>query len=272
MAKRRDKLEVLNYIGVLKKLPRLTSDNKITEKTVLKIHRMITKGTLENPKYEGVYRDRQVVVVNRLTGKIVFHPPKTEDVLHLMNALLNWLMDEETQNMDPVLQAGIVHYEFVRIHPFVDGNGRTARTLATLILYIRGFDTRRFFALDEYYDSDRMAYYRALQSVDSKSLDLTSWLEYFTTGVAASVLKVKERILRLSSDKLRRDVKGQIALTERQMQIVEIIHERGAITSKEFQQLFRVSRQAVHKEISKLVKLGVIKAIGKARSTKYVLV
>jgi len=49
----------------------------------------------------------------------------------------------------PVLHAGIAYYECVRIHPFVDGSGRTARALATLILYKRCFDTRRFFALEE---------------------------------------------------------------------------------------------------------------------------
>ena len=68
--------------------------------------------------------------------------------------------------------------------PFIDGNGRTARVLATLILFERGFDTRRFFALDDYYDSDRIAYYDALKSVNPKTLDSTRWLEYFCEGVA----------------------------------------------------------------------------------------
>ena len=74
------------------------------------------------------------------------------------------------------------HYELVRIHPFIDGNGRTARTFASLILSLRGFDTKRFFALDDYYYSDRQSYYNALQSVDQKTLDITEWLKYFTYG------------------------------------------------------------------------------------------
>ena len=111
--------------------------------------------------------------------------------------------------------AGISHYELVRIHPFVDGNGRTARALATLILYLRGFDIKRFFALDDYYDSDRPAYYAALQSVNQETLDLTGWLEYFTGGVLISLSKVKERVLQLSLEKRKRNAKGQIALSER---------------------------------------------------------
>ena len=55
--------------------------------------------------------------------------------------------------------SGISHHEFVRIHPFLDGNGRTARALATLILYLKDFDTKRFFALDDYYNEDRGRYF-----------------------------------------------------------------------------------------------------------------
>ena len=80
----------------------------------------------------------------------------------------------EAKEFDPILVAGVAHYEW--IHPFVDGNGRTGRALATLILYLRGFDTKQFFCIDDYYDSDRPAYYRALQSVDQRNLDLTDWL------------------------------------------------------------------------------------------------
>ncbi len=68
-----------------------------------------------------------------------------------MKALIAWVNSPEAQTLDPVIEAGIAHYEFVRIHPFVDGNGRTARVLATLILYLRGFDAKQFFCLDDYY-------------------------------------------------------------------------------------------------------------------------
>ena len=62
-----------------------------------------------------------------------------------MKGLIAWANSPDAQALDPVIEAGIAHYEFVRIHPFVDGNGRTARVLATLILYLRGFDAKQFF-------------------------------------------------------------------------------------------------------------------------------
>jgi len=170
-----------------------------------------------------------------------------------------------------VLTAGISHYEFVRIHPFIDGNGRAARALASLILYVRGFDTKRFFALDDYYDSDRQAYYRALESVDSKKLDITGWLEYFTYGVALQIETVKKKVLSLSSDLKRKQSKGQIALTERQMRIVERIHDYRYVTNRTIREMFKLSDEGALKELKKLLSLGVIKPEGRGRNIKYVL-
>lgn len=271
MATRKDKQEVLNYLNVLEHIDRLTDGKNITEKNLLHTHRMITEGTLESPSDCGTYRNRYVVVVNRSTGEVVFRPPSNEDVPGLMKDLIEWLDSPQAISLDAIIEAGIAHYEFVRIHPFIDGNGRTARVIATLILYLRGFDAKQFFCLDDYYDSDRQTYYRALQSVDQKTLDLTSWLEYFTEGVKASTAAVKERVARLSSERLRKTKKGQIALTDRQMKIVEFINQNGRITNKDVRTLFKVSPQAAYKELKKLVHLGVIKAGGKGRSLSYQL-
>lgn len=271
MATRKAKAEVLNYLKVLEDLPGLAEDGNITEKVILKMHSLLTKDVLENPEDIGVYRNRQVVIGNRRTGVITFRPPDTKDVPILMKEFVKWLNSKEAAEINTVLTAGMSHYEFVRIHPFIDGNGRTARALASLILYLKGFDTKRFFALDDYYDSDRQSYYRALQSVDSKTRDVTEWLEYFTYGVALQIEKVKERVLSLSSDLKRKQLKGQIALTERQMRIVERINDYGHITNKTIREMFKLSDEGALKEIKKLLAIGVIKAEGKGRNIRYLL-
>jgi len=271
MATRRARREVLNYLQTLEHLQELSLGEGIAETQVLTIHRRLTKETLDNPKYVGAYRKLQVVVANRLTREVVFRPPEAKEVPHLMKGLLSWLNAKKTSTLNPVLVAGIVHYEFVRIHPFVDGNGRTARTLATLVLYKRGFDTKRFFALDDYYDSDRPAYYAALKSVKPKTSDLTAWLEYFTEGVAVSVEQVREKVIALSRDRRKRAQAGQVALTERQIRIVEFLHDRGRLTNKELRAMLKVSRQAALKELSKLIRLEVIQPQGHGRSLFYVL-
>lgn len=271
MATRKDKQEVLNYLKALENLGKLTKGEKITEKDILNIHQILTKDTLENPSDCGVYRNRYVVVANRLTGEVFFRPPKNEDVPRLIKDLVKWINSKEAKELDPILEAGIGHYEFVRIHPFADGNGRTARVLATLILYLRDFDTKQFFCLDDYYDSDRQAYYRALQSVDQETLDLTEWLEYIVEGVNVSIESVKERVIKLSSERLRKAKRGQVALTERQMRIVEHINLNGKIANKDVRKMFNLSDEGALKEIKKLVKLEVIKSEGKGRGLYYVL-
>lgn len=130
------------------------------------------KNTLENPEWERKYRKIPVVVASRATGETVFESPIPDKFLELMKNFLSWLNSQEANELHPILVAGIPHYWFVWIHPFVDGNGRTARTLATLILYLREFDIKRFFALDNYYDSDKRLYYNAFGSVDKKTFVL----------------------------------------------------------------------------------------------------
>ncbi len=272
MVARKAELEVLNYLRVLENIEKYQEQGKITEKIILKLHKDISKEILEKPEYEGRYRKLQVYVGNRVTGKVVFMPPPPEDVPKLMNEFIEWINFDNSYHLDPVIVAGVSHYEFVRIHPFIDGNGRTARALATLILNLQKFDIKKFFALDDYYNSDRTAYYKALDSVNPTTLDLTQWLEYFTNGVLISITKVKEKVLRLSLEKHKKDSKGQIPLTERQMKLIEYLQQNGKITAGGAAKMFKITRQAALKELTKLVKLEIIKLEGKGRGAYYVLV
>lgn len=276
-ATNKDKQEVLNYLEALEKIPTLAEKGKIRAADILNIHRIVTKDVMQNSVDSGVFRNRQVFVGKRIfdgTGfkeEVEYMPPKTEEVPGLVEEFIVWLNTDKSWEVNPVLLAGIVHYEIARIHPFIDGNGRTARLLATLVLYLSGFDHRRIFALDDYYDRDRRSYYAALKTAQTSNGDITQWLEYFTTGVAASVQETKEAIVKLGN-KGKRAGREQISLTARQMQIVEYITAHGKVTNRELQDLFKISAQAVHKELTKLVELKVIKPAGEGRSLYYILV
>lgn len=273
-AMRRDKQEVLNYLNVLSHLEKYLPKNAFSTVLILKIHKDLVKQALTNSADEGVFRNRAVVIGHRdEEGRVVvtFRPPSATAVPGLVQSFISWLNHPQTEQIHAVLTAGIAHYELVRIHPFIDGNGRTARVLATLILFARGFDTRRFFALDDYYDSDRIAYYDALKSVNPKTLDLTYWLEYFCEGVAFTVGRVREKIEQLSRGKRRGESETQISLTARQISIVEAIARTGKITSREMQAMFKISAQAVYKEIKKLLDQKIVRLVGKGRAAHYEL-
>ena len=276
IATNKDKQEVLNYLEALEKIPTLAEKGKIKVADILNVHRILSKNVMQDNADSGVFRNRQVFVGKRVfdgTGfkeEVEYMPPKTDEVPGLVKEFIDWLNQDKAWGINPVLLAGIMHYEIARIHPFIDGNGRTARLLATLILYLSGFDHRRIFALDDYYDRDRQSYYAALKTAQVNNGDITQWLEYFTTGVAYSVNEVKEAVLKVGSKK-KNGQRVQVALTPKQMRIVEYINMNGKVTNKDLRGLFKISAQAVHKELAKLVELKVIKPVGEGRALHYIL-
>lgn len=173
--------------------------------------------------------------------------------------------------MHPVIVAGIAHYELVRIHPFVDGNGRTARALATRIRNLQKYDIRRFFTLDDFNNSDRAAYYAVLKRMNRTWPDCTPWLEYFLEGVGISLNRVKERVLLLSSGEHKKVAGGQVALSEQQMQVIEFIHARGPVKNADMVQAYGISRQAAGKELARMVELGLIRTGKKGRAAGSVM-
>ena len=272
----KDKQEVLNYIEAMECIPSLTKKGNINVKDLLKIHNIVSKKTLRSNAESGAFRKQQVFIGKKIfngTGfkeVVEYMPPPTKDVPRLVEEFIKWLNLGKTWEINPVILGAIVHYEIARIHPFIDGNGRTARLFATLILYLSGFDHRRIFALDDFYDQDRKSYYDALKTVQQGNSDLTKWIEYFTDGVAYSVTEAKEAVLKLKSTRKTIGEK-QIALTSRQMKIVEYITSNDKVTNKELRNIFRISAQSVHKELTKLVGLKIIQSSGKGRSLCYVL-
>jgi len=268
----KDKREIVNYVKVLEYIDRLGEEGVkyITEEIILKIHQLTTQDILPEDQ-SGCYRKVPVAVVDG-HHKVIFQPPPKNKVPELMRDFVSWLNSGQAHELYPVLLSGISHYEFVRIHPFVDGNGRTARALATLILYLKGFDTKRFFALDDYYNEDRGRYYAALQTVEQKTLDITPWLEYFCEGVAVSMNRVKAAVLELSFDKRVKEKKGQIFLNERQREVLKYLQTNLKITTETYQKMFNVSERTARNHLNELVKLDLIKPIGPQKGRYYVLV
>jgi Fic family protein len=224
----RDIQEIINYRKVIELIDEEANKKieKITELLIKKIHKIIVNKILPDEE-AGEYRLKQVIIRNSQTGEVTFRPPPPIEVPFLMREFFYWLNKDDKDQLHPILKAGIAHHEMVRIHPFIDGNGRIARAVATLLLFLGGYDIRRFFSLEEFYDKDAVSYYENLQKASAG--DLTSWLEYFTLGAGIEFEKIKEKILKVSKDvKLKERFGGQqIYLTERQIKIIEYLQEIG---------------------------------------------
>ncbi len=156
----------------------------------------------------------------------------------------------------------------------MEGNGRTARAFATLVLYNAGYDFKRFFSLEEYFDSDVDAYYQALLSVQQSSdQNLTYWLEYFAYGLALEIDKVKQKVLKLSQDlKIQRELGQQVALSERQIILLEVLQNQGHITSDDAQKaLPNVSVDTILRDLKDLINKGVVQKHGVTKGVSYTL-
>lgn len=277
VARERDIQEVINYRKVIEYIGQLEDKNnesKIDEKLLKHLHKLTISKVLIDEKI-GEYRKTQVVLKNSRTLEVSFRPPDAGDVSGLVSDLIAYINNKKNKDVHPVLKSGIVHYELVRIHPFVDGNGRVARALSTLILFLEGYDIRKFFSLEEYFDSAATEYYGALQSVEKNNGDLTQWLEYFSQGLAIELSKIKERVERISVDgKLRKKLGGKpLLLTDRQLKIIEYIQKTGYLQNKAFGHLFSmVSEDTILNELKVLLKNGIVKKQGVTKGAKYIMV
>ncbi len=272
----RDIYEVKNYLNALKYIERVVTEHKpITEKVILKIHQLVTNKTLDY-QFSGHYRPGQIYVVRRRLGmpqEILYTGPEAKHVPKLMTDFIDWLRESEKNDVSPILVAGIAHLEIAAIHPFNDGNGRTARALATLILYQRGYDFRRLFALEDYYNTNRQDYYKAInvgENYDQRRTDITSWLEYFVKGFKKEIDSVKNKILSLSAHAIDGKIKSQIYLTPEQLKIIDFLDQVGRISTKDVEDVLSCPKRTAQLQLQKLKKIKMIKAIGKGKSTAYI--
>lgn len=276
VGRERDVQEVINYRRAMEFISDLHTGSereKIDQELLWKLHALTVEKTL-SPEKAGTFRQTQVVIRNSFTGEVSFRPPDAKLVPEQINELIAFINESTDEDIHPLLKSGIVHYEFVRIHPFLDGNGRVGRCLSTLILYQENYDIRKFFSLEEYFDKHAADYYAALQSVAKKDGDQTEWLEFFLEALAIELMKIKEKVERISVDgRLKQKLGGApLLLTERQLKIIEYLQSAGYLQNNAFKQLFPfVSEDTVLNELKSLIESGIIKKVGKTKAAKYVM-
>ena len=196
----RDVREVRHYWNALLRVEEWAAAKApLTEELIRRMHALVEKGPRSRPT---PYRDGQNVIRDSASNAIIYLPPEAPDVPALMAALVDWCNAAEKEGLPAPLIAGLAHYQFVTIHPYYDGNGRTARLLATLILSRAGYGLNGFLALEEQHARDLETYYHSLAVYPHHNYyagraeaDLTPWLEYFIATVADVFSTVKGEAL-----------------------------------------------------------------------------
>jgi Fic family protein len=172
-------------------------------------------------------------------------------------------------DIHPVLVAGLAQFQLVHIHPFIDGNGRTSRLLSTLYLYRHGYDIKRLFNISEYYDRNRIDFYNAIQSVRNNNMNYTSWLDYFTVGLATQLEEAKDRGRAvIKADILAKDYQ----LNDRQTIAVQYLLEKGRLTIAEYELCYpSVNRRTLQRDIKGLLEKKLLLSDGSTNNLVYIL-
>lgn len=276
-AARKDILEVENYYQALKKLDELSKTRRdISLAEIMLLHKIVISGLIESKKV-GKFRPGDVYVLDDLGDgreKLRFKAPSAKIVPKLTQELLEWIKTSRRNNIHPVVRAGILHLQFVSIHPFTDGNGRVARLLTQLQLYRDKWDFRKILVLEDYYNRDRMSYYNAEQetqgSLYKEGNDLTPWLEYFTKGFLVEARKALELVQAIGFGKASKKSE-QIFLDRDEIQIMDFLTTTGRITSDDVVDILKLAKRSAQLKLKGLVDKKLILLQGKGPSTYYVL-
>ena len=261
----RDEQEVYNLCKALEFLDDCeTRRLQVTEELIKKLHAIIKVISSGRRPTLSLYRTEQNVVKG--SGKIVYLPPEPQDVPMLMEDLVAWLGAPETLIMPAPIKAGIFMYQFVTIHPYMDGNGRAARALATYILRLAGLGLNGLFVLEKFYDRNLRGYYDSLQMglhhnyyFGRNEADITPWLEFFISGLA-EVFQDAATIVRTKSAEFTR-VEPELLRTldiEQRMVFAQLAFRHDHLTPSDLQKLTGYADRTVRDKIRQWIGQGFI--------------
>ncbi len=243
----KDEKEVLGYHAGLKLVDEFIKSNApLSEEAIQKIHGVVMAGGEEGGL--SLYRDGQNVIRDSRSGEIVYLPPEATDVPGLMSDLVRWLVQGEKDEFPGPISAAIAHYQFATIHPYYDGNGRTARLFADWILHRTGYGVMGICSLEGYYAEGLKAYYDAIDNGPShnyyfgrQEADITSWIEYFCEGMLESLQSTKDYAKKVMRKEFREELFKVGRLSRFQHALVEFFNYHDILTASDVERLFRVS-------------------------------
>lgn len=257
----RDETEVRHYWKALDYVDKLAPKTApITEDNVRRIQGIVLTGrTRPLP-----YRDGQNVIRDARSGRIVYLPPEATDVPSLMSGLVEWINVElDANEIPPPITAALTHYQYATIHPYYDGNGRTARLITTLLLHRSGYGMKGIYSLEEHYAHHLDAYYSALDVGRSHNYylgradaDVTPFVEFFCRSMADALSTLRFQARR-AAERGASDSSGILrGLDPRQRRVLELFHGQAVATSSEIASHLGLSVRATNQLCRKWIAEG----------------
>ncbi len=246
----RDEAEVKNYYRAIQEVERLSEElGPIRETDIQNVHGLVMNGRLSPTPY----RDGQNVIRDSNSGSIVYMPPEASDVPSLMAELVDWIGNETERSELPIpIIAALAHYQFATIHPYYDGNGRTARLLTTLILHKTGYGLKGIYSLEEYYARNLSGYYAALTVGGSHNYylgraeaDVTGFINYFCSGMAEAFTAIRAQAVKASARGTADQRPLLRFLDPKQRRLLTLFQRQGTATTDEIALHLGLSRRTV---------------------------
>jgi Fic family protein len=268
----RDETEVRNHFRAVEWMEALADRRgAITEPAIKRLFGLVMHG--RNKPFP--YRDQQNVIRDSGSGAIVYLPPEAKDVPDLMRDLVAWINDALNREEWPApVVAALAHYQFATIHPYMDGNGRTARLLASLIVRREGYGLKGIYSLDEYYAKNLAAYYGAL-SVGSHNYyegraeaDVTAFVDYFCIGMADAFTKVRAAAMEAGANATPDHSALLRDLSPTQRKLIDLFRRQGSATAAEMADHLRMSPRTLVELARQWVESGFLGYVSAARKNR----
>ncbi len=266
-AKPRTKSEqmILNNYITIKRITEIQNED-LTINKLLQIHKLITYQTLDNETDEGTFRNsNDINVVDAIDGEIVHIPPNHEEILELMEEFCRFFNDKNDKKfIHPIIKGCIIHFLIGFIHPFADGNGRTARAFFYLYLLSKGYWLTEYLSISRLIIKSKSQYALAYLYCERDDFDLTYFINYQLKTMSLAYDSLREYIQRKINEKKRLTEFQRIeGINERQAYIIKWLHEEPDLifSVKEIEIRFSISNQTARTDLLRLVEYGFLEEI-----------
>lgn len=234
-------------------------NTNLTPELLLEIHKKITEKTLDNQQDEGSFRkDNNIFVVNGITGEVAHEPPSYEKIPEIINQLCDFANKDDTF-IHPIIKAVIIHFLISFLHPFVDGNGRTARSLFYWYMLKKGYWMTEFLSISRIIYKKKNLYEKAFLCTEHDNLDLGYFIQYNMKVLKESFEELKIYLQRKTTEtNALLEFKNIKNINERQAHILKMIQEKPSsiFECKNLINILGVSIKTVRSDLEGLVTLG----------------
>jgi Fic family protein len=265
-----DVREVHNYVRALDYGLERSKTLPVSLRLIREIHGVLMEGVRGEHLTPGEFRRSQnwIGPPGSTIETATLVPPPVDEMHEALDALEEFIhMPSEVPQL---VRAGLIHYQFETIHPFLDGNGRVGRLLVTLLLIEWGLISQALLYLSAFFEAHRMEYYDHLLAV-SQGGEWEKWLVFFLRGISSQSLDAISRIERLGQLRIGYQERLRTERTaNRLLQTLDVLFERPIVNIRQVETALKIPYRTAQRYVERLEEIGILHEVsGRDRNRLY---